>query len=355
MLKILLVGPSTKMGGAENTGVNFANGLRNNGCQVSFISLFKQTHFFKLNNEINFYEPDNYNIKKLHLIKTLLWLRRIVKKENPDVIIVLQKFYSAIVVLSLLGNKYKILISERSSPLFKWSLPVTIFNKLVFTIKKPHGVIAQTSIAEEHQRKYYGNKVPIKVIPNIVRDVKLFPEIKRENFILAVGRLNDHLKGFDRLIEVLSLMKNDWSLHIAGGDEEGTQLKALAKKLGVENKIQFLGKVKEMDKLYARAGIFVIPSRSEGFPNALVEAMAAGLPCVAFDFIAGPREIITDGVDGIIVEDGNLEKMANAIDELIFDENKRKTLGKNAIKVRERLNENIIIKSLLNFIEDVRK
>lgn len=355
MLKILLVGPSTKMGGAENTGVNFANGLRNNGCQVSFISLFKQNHFFKLNDEIKFYEPDNFNIKKLNIFKTIFWLRRIVKKENPDIIIVLQKFYSAIVLLSLLGNTYKILISERSSPLFKWSLPVTIFNKIVFTIKKPNGVIAQTSIAEEYQRKYYGNKVPIKVIHNIVRDVKLFPEIKRENFILAVGRLNDHLKGFDRLIEVLTLMQNDWSLHIAGGDEEGISLKSLAKKLGVENRIKFLGKVKEIDELYARAGIFVLPSRSEGFPNALVEAMAAGLPCVAFDFIAGPRDIITDGVDGIIVEDGNLEKMAHAIDELIFDENKRKTLGKNAIKVRERLNENIIIKSLLNFIEDVRK
>lgn len=343
------------MGGAEHASVNFANGFKKNGCEVSFISMFKQAHFFKLNNEINFYEPDNFNIKKLNLFKTIFWLRGIVKKENPDVIIVLQKFYSAIAVLSLLGTKQKVFISERSSPLFKWSLPVSIFNKIVFTIIKPDGIIAQTSIAAEYQRKYYGNKVPIKIIPNIVREVKLYPEIKRENFILAVGRLNDHLKGFDRLIEALVLMKNDWHLYLAGGDEEGIELKTLAKNLGVENRIKFLGKVKEMDELYARAGIFVIPSRSEGFPNALVEAMAAGLPCVAFDFIAGPRDIITDGVDGIVVEDGNLEKMANAIDDLVSDENKRITLGKNALKVRERLNENIIIKSLTDFIEDVRK
>lgn len=354
-MNIIVIAPSIKMGGAENAGVNFANALQNNGCKVSFISIFRQPHFFKLNDEIKLYEPDEFNIKKLYLFKTILWLRKIIKKENPDVIIVLQKFYSAMTILSLLRKNYKIIISERSSPLFKWSLPVSIFNRIIFTLRKPDGIIAQTSIAAEYQRKYYGNNVPIKVIPNIVKEIKLFPEIKRENFILAVGRLNDHLKGFDRLIEVVALMKNDWSLYIAGGDEEGIALKKLAKKLGVESRVKFLGKVKEMDKLYALAGLFVIPSRSEGFPNALVEAMAAGLPCIAFDFIAGPRDIIKDRVDGIIVEDGNLQKMANAIDELVYDEKKRIYLGMNALKVREKFSESNIIKSLTDFINDVRK
>ena len=71
-------------------------------------------------------------------------------------------------------------------------------------------------------------------------------------------------------------------------------------------RIKFLGKVEEIDKCYAYAGMFVIPSRSEGFPNALAEAMTAGCCCVTFDFVAGPRDIITNNINGIIVENKNM-------------------------------------------------
>uniref|UniRef100_A0A832G325 Glycosyltransferase family 4 protein n=1 Tax=Ignavibacterium album TaxID=591197 RepID=A0A832G325_9BACT len=354
MNKILIVAPSTKMGGAEQASVNLANGLQSVGKQITYISLFMQEKFFKLNSEIKFIEPENFNIKKLNLIETLLWLRKIIKKENPDAVIVYQKFYSAIVLLALAGTKYRVFISERASPLFKWSTHVSIFNKIVFSLRKPDGVIAQTSIAAEYQQKYYGKKVPIKVIPNIVREVKLFPEIKRENIILAVGRLGDHLKGFDSLIKAISITKNNWELHIAGGDEDGEYLKQMARDLNVLNRIKFLGKVKNMDEVYARAGIFVIPSRSEGFPNALLEAMAAGLPCIAFDFIAGPRDIITDGINGIIIEDGNIDALARAIDELVADPKKRLSLGKNALSVREKFHAKVITNQVLNFIQDYK-
>ena len=85
-------------------------------------------------------------------------------------------------------------------------------NKFAFSIKPPKGVIAQTNIAAEYQRKYF-KKSKVVVIPNSVREVQLFPEIKREKVILAVGRLNDYLKGFDLLIESFAKLKNqDWEL-----------------------------------------------------------------------------------------------------------------------------------------------
>src|SRR5690606_2343592 len=135
----------------------------------------------------------------------------------------------------------------------------------------------QTAIAATYQKKIYGEKIPIRVIPNALRPVTLYPEIRRKKWILAVGRFGDPLKGFDRLIKAFSkIHAHDWYLVFAGGDRDGEALKTLANELGVLERVLFLGKVIDLDRIYAEAGIFVIPSRSEGFPNALCEALAAG-------------------------------------------------------------------------------
>ena len=348
--KILIIAPCLAMGGIERASSNTANGLSELGAKVYFLSLFKKEAFFKLNEGIEIIEPQGFNKTKLSLFKSILWIRKEVKRVNPEHILVFNKFYGAITALALLGTKYPYFLSERSSPLFVWRQPMRAINKFAFSIKPPKGVIAQTNIAAEYQRKYF-KKTEVIVIPNSVREVQLFPEIKREKVILAVGRLNDYLKGFDLLIESFAKLKNqDWELHIAGGDEEGEALKEQAERLGVINRIKFLGKVKEIDKCYAYAGMFVIPSRSEGFPNALAEAMGAGCPCIAFDFIAGPRDIIDHDLSGIIVENGNTIEMAKAIDYLIAHPEKRIQLSKEAIKIREKLNENLIAEKIKRFI-----
>jgi glycosyltransferase involved in cell wall biosynthesis len=348
--KILIIAPCLAMGGIERASSNTANGLSELGAKVYFLSLFKKEAFFKLNEGIEIIEPQGFNKTKLSLFKSILWIRKEVKRVNPEHILVFNKFYGAITALALLGTKYPYFLSERSSPLFVWRQPMRAINKLAFSIKPPKGVIAQTNIAAEYQRKYF-KKTEVIVIPNSVREVQLFPEIKREKVILAVGRLNDYLKGFDLLIESFAKLKNqDWELHIAGGDEEGEALKEQAERLGVINRIKFLGKVKEIDKCYAYAGMFVIPSRSEGFPNALAEAMTAGCCCIAFDFTAGPRDIIVDGISGLIVENGNTTEMAKAIDYLIAHPEKRIQLSKEAIKIREKLNKNIIANKIKYFL-----
>ena len=348
--KILIIAPCLAMGGIERASSNTANGLSELGAKVYFLSLFKKEAFFKLNEGIEIIEPQGFNKTKLSLFKSILWIRKEVKRVNPEHILVFNKFYGAITALALLGTKYPYFLSERSSPLFVWRQPMRAINKFAFSIKPPKGVIAQTNIAAEYQRKYF-KKTEVIVIPNSVREVQLFPEIKREKVILAVGRLNDYLKGFDLLIESFAKLKNqDWELHIAGGDEEGEALKEQAERLGVINRIKFLGKVKEIDKCYAYAGMFVIPSRSEGFPNALAEAMGAGCLCIAFDFTAGPRDIIVDGISGLIVENGNTTEMAKAIDYLIAHPEKRMQLSKEAIKIREKLNENLIAEKIKRFI-----
>ena len=349
--KICVVGPSLKMGGMERASVNLANSINKVGYEVTYLSFFNQENFFQLDDGVKLLEPIGFNSTSLSIFSTLKWVRKNIKELNPDSIIVFNKFYSALVLVALFGTKSKIFISERSSPLFKWDFKHEAINRLIFWLLKPTGIIAQTSIAAQYQKKYYGENIPIEVIPNALRPVLHFPEIQREKIVLAVGRLRDPLKGFDRLIEAFSKIKSDeWKLVFAGGDENGYDLKNQAEKLGILNRIEFLGQVKDLDPVYAKASIFVIPSRSEGFPNALCEAMAAGLPCIAFDFIAGPRDIINHGYDGIIVEDGNINELAIAIDGMIEDKNTRENFGKKAEALQERLSAEVIGEKMMDFV-----
>lgn len=339
------------MGGMERASVNAANGLTAIGNKVIFVSLFKKEHFFSLDDGIEIIEPSSFNELNLSLSKSINWIRNEIKFHNPDSILVFNKFYGAITALALLGTKRKFFISERSSPHYKWALKIKIINFIAYHINPPNGVIAQTNIARQYQRKYYGKKIAMKVIPNALRTVSLFPDIRREKNILVIGRLGDYLKGFDRMIEAFALIKNkDWGMVIAGGDENGQYLKDQAKQLGVLNRISFLGKVKNIDLELAKAGMFVIPSRSEGFPNALVEAMAAGLPCISFNFVAGPQDIIEDGINGILVPDGDIQDLANVIDRLILDNAKRTQLGEKAFAARETYKAETIAKEIEKFI-----
>jgi glycosyltransferase involved in cell wall biosynthesis len=340
------------MGGIERASSTIADFCAEKGHDVLYLAIFKHPKFFKLHPEIRYDEPlDGSNVTSLNLFKTISRIRSVVKSYNPDSILAFNKLYAGLTLIATIGLRKKVFISERSSPLYKWPKKMELINLFAFAVHPPAGIIAQTQIAAAYQQKKVSKNTRIAIIPNALREVRFYPEIARENWILAVGRLDDHLKGFDLLIEAYAKCRNkNWKLVFAGGDENGAHLKKKAGESGIPDNIIFLGKVENIDAVYAQASIFVIPSRSEGFPNALCEAMAAGLACVSFDFVAGPRDIISDGTDGVIVQMGNTDAMAAAIDELIENPSQRSTMGEKAKRIAQRLNTEKIGKQYLDFI-----
>lgn len=350
--KICVVGPCLNMGGIERASSTIANQFAEQGHDVLYLAIFKHPRFFKLHPQVVYDEPlDGTNVTKLNLLKTILRIRKTVTKFNPDSILAFNKLYAALTLIAVIGLGKKVYISERSSPFYKWRRQMDLVNRFAFTINPPDGVIAQTNIAAEYQKRKLPKNTKITVIPNAVRNITLHPEIARKNWILAVGRLDDNLKGFDRLIDAFTLCEtSNWQLVFAGALETAGLLQQQAERLGLTDRIVFLGKIENMDEVYAQASIFVIPSRSEGFPNALCEAMAAGLPCISFDFTAGPRDIISNGVNGIIVPDGDLQQLATAIDAIASDAGKRAELGKNASEIATRLESSKIGKAYFDFI-----
>jgi GalNAc-alpha-(1->4)-GalNAc-alpha-(1->3)-diNAcBac-PP-undecaprenol alpha-1,4-N-acetyl-D-galactosaminyltransferase len=349
---ICFIVPSLQLGGLENAASIIVNYLAAQGIKVTILTLFKFPHFYSLDENITIIDPPfrkTKSFKIIYYLKIILFLRKHIKIIKPNRILSYGDWSNILILIACIGLSQQPVISDRASPGLKFQWYVSLLRKVFYA--KAGGIIAQTERAAMQKRRMLGNKVNIKIIPNPVKQVRLFPEIQRENLILGVGR-HWHVKGLDRLIEAFALLGNtDYQLIIAGSTGPATPLLvSQIKKYNLQGKISFLEKVKELDKLAARCRIFVLPSRSEGFPNALIESMAAGLACISFDVNAGPADIINNGHDGLLVENNNISELAKKIRYLTENEPEIIRLGQNALQIRERLSLEIIGKEYMDFI-----
>lgn len=155
-----------------------------------------------------------------------------------------------------------------------------------------------------------------------------------EKRVVAIARYS-HEKGIDLLLKAWSIVekqKSDWRLDVYG-DGDRTPYEQLIDDLKINRKsCQLHGRTDDVEKEYCNSSIFVLSSRFEGFGMVLTEAMACGLPVVSFDCPWGPRSIITDGVDGLLVENGNTGALASSLLKMISDDSLRHTMSSNGIR-----------------------
>jgi glycosyltransferase involved in cell wall biosynthesis len=351
---ICLISPSLKVGGIERAMVLLANDFAARGLKVSFVSCLAGEHFYQLDEEVNLIEPKfRRSASKLNKLvfypRMLSFIRRQVKKINPDAVLAFGDWFSPLVLLALYGTKYPVYISDRTSPDYKFIFPIPLMKRWLYP--RSAGFIAQTQRAAEYKMKQFSKKLNIRIIPNAIRDVKAFPEINREKIILYVGRFAWE-KGPERLIQAFAALENQqgWKLLMAGSGPLLKPMQELAKQLNLENDIIFPGKVEDVDKLYARASIYVLPSVLEGFPNSLCEAMAAGLPVVCFDSIPW-EEILEPGKSGLVVKNNDNPQLIETLQKLIKNKELRESLGQNALSIKDRLRVERIGDEIINFIQ----
>ena len=201
-------------------------------------------------------------------------------------------------------------------------------------------------VLTEYDRQAWQEIPRVDVIPNPLPFYPAqFPSVRRQR-IIAVGRYFDE-KGYDMLLKAWSIVErasDDWELDIYG-DGNKPYYEKIAASLNLDQKrCRLNDSISDVQKEYLDSSLFVCTSRFEGFGMGIVEAMACGLPVVAFDCLWGPRSIIIDGEDGLLVENGNIVKMADTILSLINHPERISEMGMNARRNVLRFNIDVVAK-----------
>lgn len=212
-------------------------------------------------------------------------------------------------------------------------------------------------VLTQEDRGYWGELHNIEVIPNaamFLGDAYSDVSYKR---IIAVGRL-DYQKGFDRLVEAWAWVQqtnkfSDWQLDIFGQGEWQEMLQRMIEERKLGETAHINRPTSQIGEEYARSSMLVMSSHYEGFPMVMIEAMACGLPVVSFDYKCGPKDIIQDGINGLLVKGGDIEGLANAMMRLMENEEERKAMGRNARRVTETYSEASVMKRWMELFSNV--
>ena len=250
-------------------------------------------------------------------IKLLIATRKIIKQERPDVIIAVTFFPFFYAHYAALGIGVPIIAYDHTS--FSRNMGHFV-NWIRYSL---YGKADKLIILTEKDRKLLGKKFPRKVV---VYNPLTYPITrhlnKRSKTVLCAGRIDSwDVKGFDRIIEMWSHIAPkypDWKLQIAGSGSQNKidEVKKMAFNSNVNGQIEFLGQIYDMTSLYASTPIFALPSRIEGFPMVLLEAMSQGCICCAFEIGGAVREMMSSS-SGSIVEDNELLLFEQELEKLM--------------------------------------
>lgn len=205
---------------------------------------------------------------------------------------------------------------------------------------------------------YWGALPNLQVIPNAALQL---PDVRHDDAsrrVIAVGRL-DYQKGFDRLLQAWALLpedlRADWRLDIFGQGEWEPMLRQMTADLGIIGSARINRPTTQIFQEYAASAFLAMSSHYEGFPMVLIEAMACGAPGVCFDFKCGPKDIIRDGENGLIVPEGDIPALARAMERMMRDDALRARMSARAREVTETYSEENVMEQWEKCFQDLLK
>lgn len=279
----------------------------------------------------------------LHTWRRVRALRSALAAADGDVVLSFGDRTNILTLLAARPLSVPVVISERSDPA-QQTLGRYWEGQRSRTYPCAAAIIALTLPAAEYLRQRSGGRTEVLVIPSAVdipaeRSDRQAAGARRR--ILGVGRLETE-KGFDRLLVALSDLRvrapaavQDWTLRIAGEGSQRSALEQQIRQLQLTNVVTLPGWIDPIGEELAAATLFVLPSRYEGFPSALLEALAAGVPCLATDCPSGPAAVVGDSGAALLVAN-HTAALADGLLHLIQDADAREALGRRGLEAARR-------------------
>ncbi len=355
MKKILIVANSITGGGAERVATILAGGLCERNYEVYFAYYYDAEKSYTISKDVNLIKINSYktNCNRVKAVfNRLSDLRKVIKTIKPDYI--LPFLYDIYVYFASKFLKVKFLTNIRVNPsVFLKSKIKHFFRDRA--CKKSNAILVQN----EEQKEYFSKKMQKKVfvMPNPV-DASFFNVEKKYNnrieSIVSVGRLNDYQKNFKLIFDAFKVLQEKYDylkLYIYGEGPSKEMYEEYLKQNNINN-VYLCGRVENVACCLEKHDLFIISSNYEGQPNSLLEACAVGLPCISTNCPTGPKEIISDGINGLLIDVNNKDQLISAMEKLINNNEFAIKMGENA---KKSIKENYSLEKTLNSLENALK
>ena len=328
--KIMLYINTLQTGGAERVISQLANRFADAGYDVGMVTSFPCEQEYPVDSRVKRYNLEEKEIKQSRVMRNVTRiskLRKLCKMQKPDVLISFMQEPNFRAVMATLGLPVKTVVSVRNDPDREYAGKVgRIVGKYILPMAD--GCVFQT----EQAKAWFPVKLQKKstVIMNAVNET--FFRVTREKTadIITTGRLTAQ-KNHAMLIHAFSKIAQkhpNQNLLIYGAGELESELMAQIQALGLDGRVLLKGKTTDVPSVLAGAKMFVLSSDYEGMPNALMEALAVGVPSISTDCpCGGPNALIRQGENGLLVPVGDAETMAEAMDRLLSEEAFAEQLG----------------------------
>lgn len=345
-MKITFITDTLQAGGAERVISILANNMQERGYEVEIICLRMRKVFYEFNPSINLTFAEDY--VDGGIIKKIFWLRKYVRQQKPSVVIAFMIAVYAVTLLSLTGSNVPVIVSERIDPRKTTKLKNVLRYAVMPLIQH---MVVQTEDIKTFFPSFIQKRTSIIYNPVTEAVFEKTANVSKKKRLINVGRLYDQ-KNQRMLIDAFSKIRErfpEYELAIFGEGPLRDELQNFINEKGLNDSVKLMGKSTEIVKELKASEVFCLSSDYEGMSNAMIEAVCLELPVVTTD-ISGAKDVIVNGENGYIVNVNDAVGFANAVSEILSNEDLKKQMEKNNLSKAKLFKTDTIVDSWIELI-----